>query len=189
MASERRQMKWGGAVVCSLLLLVLQVSSVRASDLAASSREFVQKFYDIYVPKALAGQPSPPWRLAVDKMSADFDGELIKALKDDLAAQAKAQEQTQAEGGDIVGLDFDPFLDSQDPAKRYEVGSVRQEGADYLVDVYAVASGKRSEQPSVVPELAYQDGHWHFVNFRYPEGGDLLTLLKQMQADRESQQN
>ncbi|HWA42111.1 MAG TPA: DUF3828 domain-containing protein [Hypericibacter adhaerens] len=173
----------GGAAIGCLLLLALHVSSVQAGDLAASSREFVQKFYEAYVPKALAGQPVPPWRLAVDKMSADFDGELVQALKDDLAAQA------QAKGDDIVGLDFDPFLDTQDPAKRYEVGSARQEGKDYLVDVYAVTSGKRSETPSVVPELAYENGHWRFVNFRYPEGGDLLTLLKQMKADRESQQN
>jgi len=179
-----RPIKLGMAAICYLLLLALQASSAQASDSSlTASREFVQKFYETYVPKALAGQPNPPWRLAVDKMSADFDGELVQALKDDLAAQA------QAKGDDIVGLDFDPFLDTQDPAARYEVGSARQEGKDYLVDVYPVTSGKRSEEPGVVPELAYENGRWVFVNFRYPEGGDLLTLLKQMKADRESQQN
>jgi hypothetical protein len=45
------------------------------------------------------------------------------------------------------------------------------------------------KEPSVVRELAYANGHWLFANFRYPEGSDLLTLLKQMKADRESQQN
>jgi len=179
-----KPIKLGMAAICYLLLLALQASSAQASDASlTASREFVQSFYKIYVPKALAGQPSPPWRIAVDKMSADFDAELVQALKDDLAAQAVAK------GDDIVGLDFDPFLDTQDPVQHYEVGSARQEGKDYLVDVYPVTSGKRSEKPGVVPEVANENGHWVFVNFRYPEGGDLLTLLKQMKADRESQQN
>jgi hypothetical protein len=176
--------KLGMAAIGYALLLVLNISWVQASDASLTAgREFVQKFYETYVPKALAGQPDPPWRLAVDKMRADFDDELVKALTDDLAAQA------QAKGDDIVGLDFDPFLDTQDPAQRYEVGAARQEGKDYLVDVYPVMSGKRAEKPGVIPELAYENGHWRFVNFRYPEGGDLLTLLKLMKADRESQQN
>ena len=179
------QMKLGRVVIYYLLLLVLHASSGQAADssLAASSREFVQKFYASYVPKALAGHTGPAWQFAIDKMSASFDGGLLGALKDDLAAQA------QSSGDDIVGLDFDPFLNSQDPAERYEVGSARQEGTKYLVDVYPVMSGKRSKEPSVVPELAYENGHWLFVNFRYPGDDDLLTILGLMKADRESNQN
>src|SRR5262245_41509392 len=108
------QMKLGRVAISYLLLLVLHASSVQADDsaLAASSREFVQKFYKSYVPKALAGHTGPAWQFAIDNMSASFDGGLLEALKDDLAAQA------QSSGDDIVGLDFDPFLNSQDPAKR-----------------------------------------------------------------------
>lgn len=166
-----------------LLLLVLHASSAQAADLAAAGREFVQKFYAAYVPKALAQNTGPAWQFAVDSMSASFDGELLQALKDDLAAQAKST------GDDIVGLDFDPFLNSQDPATRYEVGAARQAGARYLVDVYPVMSGKRAKEPSVVPELAYDNGHWLFVNFRYPGNDDLLTILRLMKANRAGDQN
>ena len=180
---KRRQMKLGRVVVYYLLLLALPASSVQANDssLAASSREFVQKFYESYVPKALAGRTEPAWQFAIDKMSARFDGALLKALKDDLAAQARSS-------GEIVGLDFDPFLNSQDPAGRYEAGSARQEGKIYLVDVYPVTSGKRSKEPGVVAELAYKNGHWRVVNFRYPGSDDLLTILKKLKASRESHQ-
>lgn len=178
-------MKLSRAVIYYFLLLVLQASSAEASDssLVASSREFVEKFYAAYVPKALAEHAGPAWQFAIDKMSASFDGGLLQALKDDLAAQA------QSSGDDIVGLDFDPFLYSQDPAEHFEVGAARQEGTKYLVNVYPVISGKRSQEPGVIPELMYEKGHWLFVNFRYPGDDDLLTILKLMKASRESQQN
>jgi len=178
-------MKLARVPIYYLLLLVLHASPVQANDtsLAASSREFVRKFYESYVPKALAGHAGPAWQFAVDNMSASFDSGLLEALKDDLAAQA------QSTGDDIVGLDFDPFLNTQDPAERYEVGSARQEGTKYLVDVYPVMSGKRSEEPGVVPELVYENGHWLFVNFRYPGADDLLTILRLMKASRASDQN
>jgi hypothetical protein len=177
-------MKLGRVVIYYLLLLVLNASSVQANDssLAASSREFVQKFYDWYVPKALAENTVPAFQFAIDDMSAAFDGGLLAALKDDAAAQERS-------GGEIVGLDFDPFLNSQDPAERYEVGSARQEGTRYLVDVYPVMSGKRSQEPSVVAELAHKNDHWLFVNFRYPGSDDLLTTLGLLKASRESHQN
>jgi hypothetical protein len=177
-------MKPGRIVVYSLLFLVLHVASAQADDssLAASSRDFVQKFYDAYVPQAHAERTTPASQFAIDQMSASFDGDLLAALKEDAAAQAKSSDE-------VVGLDFDPFLNSQDPAERYEVGSATQAGTKYLVDVYAVMSGKRSQDPAVVAELVYENGHWLFVNFRYPGNDDLLTVLRTLKADRESQQD
>jgi hypothetical protein len=83
MAPRGWQMKLGRLVIYYLLLLVLHASSVQANDssLAASSREFVQKFYESYVPKALAGHTGPAWQFAIDNMSASFDGGLLEALK------------------------------------------------------------------------------------------------------------
>ena len=177
-------MKVGRVVLYYLLFLVLQASSAHADDaaLAASSRDFVQKFYDAYVPGALAERTTPASDFAIEHMSASFDGDLLAALKEDSAAQAKSTDG-------IVGLDFDPFLNSQDPAERYEVGSVKKEGTSYLVEVYAVMSGKRSADPAVIAELAYENGRWLFMNFRYPGNDDLLTVLKVLKADRDSQQD
>jgi len=177
-------MKVGRVVLCYLLLLVLQASPAHADDssLAASGRDFVQKFYDAYVPQALAEQNVPASQFAIEHMSASFDADLLAALKDDAAAEAKSSDE-------IVGLDFDPFLNSQDPADSYEVGSATQQGSTYLVDVYPVMAGKRSPEPAVIAELVYENGHWLFANFRYPGNDDLLTVLKTLKADRESQQD
>jgi hypothetical protein len=177
-------MKLARVVLYYLLFLVLQASSAHADDssLAASSRDFVQKFYDAYVPQALAEHTVPASQFAIDHMSASFEAGLLAALKDDAAAQAKSSDE-------IVGLDFDPFLNSQDPAERYEVGSATQDGSKYLVDVYPVMSGKRSQEPAVIAELVYENGHWLFVDFRYPGSDDLLTVLTTLKASRESQQD
>jgi hypothetical protein len=177
-------MKAGRVVLYYLLFLVLHASSARADDasLAASGRDFVQKFYDAYVPQALAENSIPASQFAIEHLGASFAPELLAALKDDAAAEAKSSDE-------IVGLDFDPFLNSQDPADSYEVGSATQQGSTYFVDVYAVMSGKRSQEPAVVAELVYEDGHWLFANFRYPGNDDLLTVLKMLKADRESQQD
>jgi hypothetical protein len=179
-----RLMKSSRVVICYLMLLVLQASSAQADDssLAASGRDFVQKFYDAYVPQALAEHTVPASQFAIDHLSTSFDAELLAALKDDAAAEAKSSDE-------IVGLDFDPFLNSQDPAERYEVGSATKQGSTYLVDVSAVMAGKRSQDPAVIAELVYEDGHWLFANFRYPGNDDLLTVLKTLKADRESQQD
>jgi hypothetical protein len=175
------KLAWG--LICGLLL-ALQLSSARASDasLEASARDFVQQFYDSYVPKAAAEKRGPAWRFAIDDMSARFDGELLEALKDDAAAEAQS-------GDESDGLDFDPFMNSQDPAERYEVGSVSQDGPTFLANVYAVASGKRSAEPSVIAALAHKDGHWLFVNFRYPGNDDLLTILRVLKEGRKGQQD
>ena len=177
-------MKVGRVVLYYLLFLVLQASSAHADDasLAAASRDFVQKFYDAYVPQALAERTTPASDFAIDHLSASFDGGLLAALKEDAAAQAKSTDG-------IVGLDFDPFLNSQDPAERYKVGTATQEGAKYLVPVYPVMAGKRSQEPAVIAELAYENGRWLFMNFRYPGNDDLLTVLKTLKADRESGQD
>lgn len=177
-------MKVGRIVFYYLLFLILQASSAHADDasLAASSRDFVQKFYDAYVPQALAEHTVPASQLAIEQMSASFEAGLVAALKDDAAAEARSSDE-------IVGLDFDPFLNSQDPAERYEVGSATKEGSTYLVDVYPVMSGKRSPDPAVIVELEHENGHWLFLNFRYPGNDDLLTVLKTLKADRESHQD
>jgi hypothetical protein len=91
-----------------------------------------------------------------------------------------------------VGIDFDPILNSQDPCKRYEVGKITRKGDNYWVEVYGVCSGKKSEKPDVIPELARIGGKWLFVNFHYenlmeeyPQSGDLLAKLKILREERQ----
>jgi Protein of unknown function (DUF3828) len=157
--------------------LVLALAGSLQAGAADSPREFVQAFYNWYVPVTGQNNPVAAWDVALKDRSALFSPELLRLLKEDSAARAKAV-------GDIVGLDFDPFLSSQDPGQRYEVGGITQKGAAWLVEITDVRNGKKIEKPCVVVELSHQDGRWLFVNFHY-EDGDLLTTLRLLREDRE----
>jgi hypothetical protein len=143
-----------------------------------SPQFFMQQFYDWYVPLALKASAKPAWTLAMSEKGAIFDPDLARALKTDAEAQDKVV-------GEIVGLDFDPFLASQDPDRKYVVGSVARKGDRYWADVYGLSSGKMRARPDVIVELQEKDAKWIIVDFHYPGGGkDLLTTLKLLQRDR-----
>jgi hypothetical protein len=177
-----KRMRIFRVLVCCLFALALPHFSTaqmkHSQDASAQVREFVQEFYDWYVPKARADNPGPAWDLALKSKGSVFSPDLARALKEDLQAQAKAQ-------GEIVGLDFDPFLSAQDPCERYEAGSVVPKGTSYWVEVYGVCSGKRHEKADVVAELIQKDDHCVFVNFHYPKDRNLLAVLKSLREDRE----
>ncbi|HTX74876.1 MAG TPA: hypothetical protein VMD29_01635, partial [Terracidiphilus sp.] len=80
--------------------------------------------------------------------------------------------------GDIIGIDMDPFLVSADE-ENYEVGEIAQKGGNYRAEIYGVRSGKRLATPVLIAEISGARGHWFFVNFHYPNGADLLRILKE----------
>ena len=140
---------------------------------------FARGFYDSYVPVALRDNPVPASDIALKKRPTVFSPELFRALKQDSEAQAKSH-------GYVVGIDFDPFLATQDPCEHYEVGQVTQKGRSYRVDIYGVCSGKRNEKPDVIAEVAQQDGSWAFTNFLYPAiHRDLLSTLRTLREERQ----
>jgi hypothetical protein len=109
--------------------------------------------------------------------------ELVKGLKEDLAASKKSP-------GEIVGLDFDPFLNAQDIAERYLVGNVTPKGDHYWVEVFGVWNGQKNSNPDVIPELAFENGHWIFINFHYgktdiPVNENLVSILQVLKKDRQ----
>lgn len=148
-----------------------------------SCRDFVQGFYDWYVPVALKHGRVRPADLALKYKGSAFSPELARALREDSEAQAKTK-------GELVGLDFDPFLNSQDPSERYVVGNVIPKGERYWVEVYSITLGKKSAKPEVAPELTLKDGQWVFVNFHYgksesSEDDNLMSTLKSLRAARQ----
>jgi hypothetical protein len=148
-----------------------------AGEPQSSCRAFVQEFYDWYVPRAAKERKQPAFVLVLKYKESALSSDLFRSLKEDSEAQAKAV-------GDIVGLDFDPFLYTQDPANKYAVGEVTAKNGSCSATVRAATSGRRKQEPAPVAELALKDGHWQFVNFNYPEGQDLRTVLKQLRAER-----
>ena len=175
-------MRHSRIAVCCLLFLVLpcllRAQAKSGREVPESLRGFVQGFYDWYVPKALGENVGPAWNLALKAKSSAFSSQLVRALREDSAAQAKAE-------GEIVGLDFDPFLNSQDPSNRYQVGKITPKGETYQVEIYGVGSGSKHEKPDVIAEVAQKNGQWFFVNFDYPEGRNLLAVLKSLRESRQ----
>ena len=167
------------SVMACLLLLVAvpfgpQTGVQGNKRTAESAKDFVQGFYSWYVPEAL----KTGWGVALKYKGSAFSPALFRALKEDSDAQEKAN-------GELVGLDFDPFLNAQDPCDRYEVGTATAQSARYRVDVYGVCSGKRHKKPDVVAEVAHRDGSWVFINFVYPAiHSDLLSTLRILRDER-----
>lgn len=159
---------------CWLVLLMLPCSVAAqaegSKEVSKSPREFVQEFYKWYVPEALNSKVTRAWDVALKRKSAAFSHELAQLLRKDSAAQAKCEE--------LVGIDFDPFLNTQDPASGYEVGEIKHNDKHYRADIYSVESGKRSEKSRVTADIVESEGHWVFVNFFYSDGDNLLKILK-----------
>jgi len=172
----------------SVLLLLMSSSLLYGQappteNLSGSAQHFVQAFYDWYIPgllKSFSTRNSFSWQ----ERAADFDQRLFRALKEDDDAQAKAP-------GEIVGLDYDPFVNNQDPCEHNRARGVRKNGEAYFVDVHNICNGKEDEQVHVIAEVARKNDRWVFVNFHYPAdrpGGkeiDLLTILRSLSEDRQ----
>jgi hypothetical protein len=171
-----------GLAIFLFVMCSFSSPQTKREDALQSCRDFVQRFYEWYVPKALDIQGGSSSNLALRYKSREFSPELARQLKEDSEAQAR-------NSAEIVGLDFDPFLASQDPSEHFVVTSISQKNGSYLVEVYGTSEGQRREH--VVPELVRKNGRWIFVNFHYPDvereygkNGDLLTILKNLREDR-----
>ena len=135
-----------------------------------SGRQFVQEFYDWYAPVALRESAVPSSDVALHVRRSAFAPKLFRKLKEDSEAQSSCNE--------IVGIDFDPFLYSQDPAQHYEVAEISQNGRVFRAEISGVQFGERSKKPDVIAEFIEENGRWTFTNFHYPDTGtDLLAIL------------
>jgi acetyl esterase/lipase len=141
-----------------------------------SALRFVRDFYAWYRP---AAEKAGAEEEALRNRAELFTPGLLTALKEDLAASKK-------NGSEIVGLDFDPFLNSQDPCPRYDVGGARIEGGRALVDVKGDCVGEKTG-PDVTAELAPGPKGWVFSDFRYPyEKSGLLKVLDELRRSRDA---
>ncbi len=162
--------------LCLAVTTVLALPTNAAPDQKESCRKFVGEFYVWYLKHSNGG----PLDKAVKLKKANFSPQLLRALEEDRRAAEKSPHE-------IVGLEFDPVLNSQDFAEKYIPGKVTQKGGRFLVEVHSVYDGKKSEVPAVTPELRHEGSRWVFINFHYKyenKSDDLLSMLKQLKADR-----
>jgi hypothetical protein len=123
---------------------------------STACRKFVQEFYDWYSPLARKSTREPGWNLALQRKPEAFSADLLKALKIDSDAAARAK-------GDIVGLDFDPFVGGQDPADHYQARGVSWQGETCLVEVWPASTNNaaaKSKKPDSIADVALVGGRW-----------------------------
>ncbi|HLW83486.1 MAG TPA: hypothetical protein VKS20_15720 [Candidatus Acidoferrales bacterium] len=173
------------AFACAGILLALTMpcsllSQSKASvELQKSAQVFVQGFYDWYMPIAQKNNSRPAFNVVLENKPHLLSPGLFRALEKDSEAATKSS--------DLVGLDFDPFLNSQDPGDppdHYAVGKVVRKRDSYSVEVFAVHSGEKGKSPVVLPEIERRNKRWVFANFYYPRSGDLLSTLRLLAKNR-----
>jgi hypothetical protein len=116
------------------------------------------------------GSEKPEGWSPLQEIERDLTPELAAALKAEYAAAESSDEE-------MIGLDFDPFVNAQDICPPYQArGAVPVDGK---LDV-AIQSACGWGHP-FVPEAIYvlerRDDRWVLANIRYPGGSTLLEIL------------
>jgi hypothetical protein len=169
---------------CIIMLSMIMFSNANAQSSEkdkASAKIFVQQFYDWYV--VLYNTPVkknalPKTEAAIKKHLGFFESRLSNSLIHEAWTQARAK-------GEIVGLDFDPFLAAQDIGLSYVAGDVKKIGNKFQVDIHSGLASKSKQliptgKVTVIAEVEKSDGVWNFTNFYYPEGQKMSNLMKML---------
>jgi hypothetical protein len=169
-------------LLCALVLSTPWLQAQQsAQDSEKSCLHFAQTFYGWYVAEVFkefrASDGKAPWHAALKYEGNPFSAELTRAL-------VRSDAEAKADGDPV--LDFDPILNSQDPAERYVVRTVTRKKGRYWAEIYGVWSRPAPEEdkrPQVIAEMIFKDNHWQFVNFHYPDNTNpsnesLLSILK-----------
>jgi hypothetical protein len=141
MANYARSAHCGGwfAILAIFSGSAMAQAPVRPPD-SSSCRKFVQEFYDWYLPFTQGRAQQPAWNFALQRKPEAFSPGLLKALKIDSAAAARAK-------GELAGLDFDPFTGSQDPGRHYEARGVSWQGETCSVQPGVLHQPMRHRKP------------------------------------------
>lgn len=153
-----------------------------AADSTAAARQFLQKFYDWYAPFAQTDPRFPAWWAILTRDSADLDAHLARALRADSAAQRMNPRSREV-------IDFDPFLNSQDPCPRYTVTDVRPDGRGYRATVEPVCPNPTAQYWQTLDKhtsvkVIPQGGHWRIANVFYGPGDLESERCGHAKADR-----
>ncbi|HEX4684640.1 MAG TPA: DUF3828 domain-containing protein [Gemmatimonadaceae bacterium] len=142
-------------------------------DSAAAVRRFIQQFYDWYTPFVAAGPKYPAWFRILTYSERYLAEPLASALRADSTEQGVNLDSREV-------IDFDPFLESQDPCPLYEATDVHSDRHDYRVTVRPIcpnpiSQGWQTSKPVV--SVVAEGGQWKIANVYYKEKGDLMSML------------
>lgn len=154
-------------------------SQAPPSQDSVAVHRFVQGFYDWYTPIASKRHDSPAWWSVLDSATSLLDPELATAIRGDSAARQEMIDWREM-------LNFDPFLESQDPCPRYEVSEVRRDGLRYQVVVRPVCpsgEGPRFVRSRPIVEVFPAAAGWRIANIWYVRPDSTKHDLRSMLCD------
>lgn len=166
--------------------ILVPLVSMAASGVAAggqpsepsSAQKFVENFYTWYIQSENKFSDLSMDEFALRKKPQWFSAAIAQGLREDEAAAAKSP-------GEVVGLDFDPFLNAQDVCEPYKTGKVTRVDKAYRVEVFGSCPEPGSKNPDVIAAVEKKNGAWVFVDFYYPGQGDLFSVLQALKEERE----
>jgi len=103
--------------------------------------------------------------------------ELARALAEDRAAQMANDEEN-------VGLDFDPFSNSQDPCETYKAGRTAQRADTLMVEILGECHGQIPLIPDAVYMLVRRGRELVIADIVYPQGASLRGVLRELDEMR-----
>jgi hypothetical protein len=135
---------------------------------SAAVHGFVQGFYDWYAPIVDTNRVPGTW-IVLDSGNRFLEPHLADALRGDSIANVITPPSRDV-------LNFDPFLDSQDPCIPYKVAAVAQAGASFHVTIRPTC-GSTAQTNRPVVEVVSVNGKWKIANVSYQSGYNLRGIL------------
>ena len=170
-----RSIPWIVGIAVGFTAGGLRGQTSASSAQADSARRVVQRFYDWYVPRAANPRGRDMYMLAATRGPVSFDPELVRWLRIDSTARARAKDE-------VDGLDGDPYLNAQDPCKTYSAQSAEPSGQSFLVGVLGRGGCATHTRSDIVVELGRRNGRWTILEFRDPARNNegTIALLKKL---------
>ena len=162
-------------LVLSLLIPSLGFSEAKQTDQA---KDFVKKFYEVYLK-----QKGDLLTASLRNQKSSLSPELYALLREDVQANQKAK-------GEIVGLDFDPFLAGNDPGDIYKTNQIQTKPQSWWVQVLGFYKGQNTPCCEAWVEVVSEKGNLQISNIHYPEWGsipeneNLKSMLKSLAKER-----
>ena len=170
------------ALATVLALSTLTASSARAQrpeTATPAARTFVERFITRYNGQFKETPDRPADWNPLTLIERSLTPDLVRALEEDRAAAAANQDE-------IVGLDFDPFTNSQDPCETYAAGRTAQRADTTMVEIVGQCHGQNPLIPDAVYLLVRSGGEFKIADIVYPQGGSLHGVLRELARMRKA---
>jgi hypothetical protein len=168
--------------VVAALLLAARVAAQQSSPAAdqpghLEARRFVELFLQRYHAQFNETAERPADWDPTTLVQRALTPELARALAADRAAQMANDEEN-------VGLDFDPFSNSQDPCETYKAGRTAQRADTLMVEILGECHGQIPLIPDAVYMLLRRGREFAIADIVYPQGASLRGVLRELDEMR-----